>query len=256
MSQDEIFGHRFPAFQSPARGRDADPMTDLLQQLAEGRLLSPDELHVDDLFEGLMEPAEVRQTVKQWLEDINRDQKNHIEVGSAPCCQRKMLPKPFAQAFRVLAISQGWAWEAVCQAVFAMQAFLEHPETRLKEFAEEIHDRGPSIPAFAGLAASDRKSSLVKWVSGMMIDVPELPDDVRSGTTVCNDGTLRGLREALSNYSRGGLISDEVSNTYCTSFSEAKEKSGIHYVNRSKMCTYCSQERDSSQAGLVRGAML
>ncbi|CAJ1423332.1 unnamed protein product [Effrenium voratum] len=238
---DPVFGFAFADFKPPEHKPEEDEFIQLVTRLRAGQSLPDAEIHPADLFADISEPTQVRKTVYAWLEDITVCEDNHFTVGSTSYPFRKMVPKPFYAAMRSLALSQGWAL-----------AYLENPSTRLREYEEEAHTRGAGISAFAGLSASDRKSSLVKYISRDMINVEHVPPEVREGRTTCNDGTLRGFRDTLTEHKRAGVISDEVSNTYLTSFSEQQTKTGVHYMQRSKMCTFCSQERDSFSAGSGR----
>ena len=87
-----------------------------------GQSLPDAEIHPADLFADISEPTQVRKTVYAWLEDITVCEDNHFTVGSTSYPFRKMVPKPFYAAMRSLALSQGWALEALHQGVLCMQA--------------------------------------------------------------------------------------------------------------------------------------
>lgn len=172
---------------------------------------------------------------------------DHTEVGRASYPFRKMMPAPYHKALQCLSQANGWSLEACHQALICMIPWLEHSETRLREFKEEKHTRPTNIPAFVGMAASDRKSSLKTFMTSTFLQVPELPAWMKNGQAVCNDGTLLGFRSAIEAYGRTGLVSDEISNSYETSQSERQQ--GVHYLGRPKMTTFARCERDLSLTG-------
>ena len=154
-----------------------------------------------------------------------------MEVGKAPAIPfNRMMPVPFFDAINTISVANGWSFEATHQGMMCMVAWMEHSETRLREFPGERYSRPCNVPCFAGLAASDRKSSLKTWLTVDLLDAEDMPENIKLGKCVCTDGTLKGFRNAIEHHGRTGIVSDEISNTYETPFSE--KQSGIHYAGK------------------------
>ena len=171
-----------------------------------------------------------------------------MEVGKTPIFAfSRMMPAPFFDAINTMSVANGWSFEAAHQGFMCMVSWMEHNETRLREFATERYARPCNVPCFAGLDASDRKSSLKTWLTVDLLNVEGMPENIKLGKCVCTDGTLKGWRNSIEVHNRTGIVSDEVSNTYETSFSE--KQNGIHYAGRSKMATFTSCERDQGLTG-------
>eukprot|EP00969_Alexandrium_andersonii_P339290 14997947-Alexandrium_andersonii.AAC.1 len=75
---------------------------------------------------------------------------------------------------------------------------------------------------------------------------------MQSGKWLGADGTVRELRDAFKAFGRAGIRSSEVNATYRTSASDAAE-SGVHVLNKTKVCTWTHSERDGNLTG--RGAL-
>lgn len=98
--------------------------------------------------------------------------------------------------------------------------------TRLRVFETERY----ALPSnFAGLEASDCKSSLETWLTQNLLDVEAMPECIKWGCVCgCADGTL-GWRNAIEHHDRSGTVSSEVTNT-CEIDSE--KQSGIHCASQ------------------------
>ena len=157
------------------------------------------------------------------------------------------MPLPFAEAIKALALGEGWHPECLVQEVGARAAFVEHHGTQLKAEEHEMHKRCPSIACLRGASASARKSSLKTFGDEMICKNSASPADFATKNFFLTDGTLRGIRDAIVANSRCAIVSDECSNTYKTPWSEKGK--GIHYLQRSKMCTYVNAEADDACTG-------
>ena len=73
------------------------------------------------------------------------------------------------------------------------------------------------------------------------------PPDFANKEFFLTDGTLRGIRNAIMAHNRCAIVSDECSNTYKTPWSERGK--GIHYLQRSKVCTFVHAEADDACTG-------
>jgi|OrbCmetagenome_4_1107370.scaffolds.fasta_scaffold350037_1 hypothetical protein len=83
--------------------------------------------------------------------------------------------------------AHGWSFEASHQGFMCMAAWMEHNETRLREFATGRYSRPCNVPCFAGLDASDRKSSLKTWLTVELLDVEGMSENIKLGKCVCTD---------------------------------------------------------------------
>jgi len=93
-----------------------------------------------------------------------------------------------------------------------------------------------------------RKSSLSEYGLSLIQDSPDATLDMKSGKWLAMDGTVRGLRDAFKAFQRGGVRSCEVSATYKTSDSPPNQ-TGVHYLNKTKVCTWAHSERDGNLTG-------
>ena len=59
-----------------------------------------------------------------------------------------------------------------------------------------------------------RKTSLKIYTTETLLDSADAPQDIRSGAHTSTDGTVKGVRAGLSENSRSGNVSDEISTTY------------------------------------------
>ena len=193
-------------------------------------------------------PKEAHETVLRWLQEILADSRSHRSIGADPIFSlRGLLPVPFQKALARVSAKEGWPAESLMNAMFTNIGWLEHHHTRLLEYPGEEHGRSPNIPCFHGMDPSARKSSLKEYCSSTLLNVEEAPEFIRDGLATSTDGTVRGHRTSIVSYQRSGVVSDEVSNTYETPYSE--QGRGIHYLGRSKLATYVNCERDTQVTG-------
>ena len=200
------------------------------------------------LFEGFGDESEAYNTITKRLGDIVTDERSHKDlVSDVHFTVRNLVPLPFADAVRALAQGEGWHPECLIQEVAVRAAFVEHHGTQLKADAHEMHKRCPSIACLRGASASARKSSLKTFGDDLICKNNASPADFANREFFLTDGTLRGIRDAIVGYNRCAIVSDECSNTYQTPWSEKGQ--GIHYLQRSKMCTFVNAEGDDSCTG-------
>ena len=200
------------------------------------------------LFEGFKDESEAYNTITKKLGDIVTDERSHKDlVSDVHFTVRNLVPLPFADAVRALAQGEGWHPECLIQEVAVRAAFVEHHGTQLKADALETHKRSPSIACLRGASASARKSSLKTFGDDLICKNNASPADWANRQFFLTDGTLRGIRDAIVGYNRCAIVSDECSNTYETPWSEKGK--GIHYLQRSKMCTFVNAEGDDICTG-------
>ena len=122
--------------------------------------------------------------------------------------------------------------------------FLEHHQTRIRLSDKALHCISPNIAVMIAAASSARKSSLIRFTTDLILSDTS-PCEGMNPTTreiMVNDATLKGLRQALLKYRRCSVTTDEIVNSYYTTWSENAQ--GVHYFSRTKMCTYLNAERD------------
>ena len=108
-----------------------------------------------------------------------------------------LVPAPFRVAIQVVALAEGWPHEALLLAIVSNVGWLEHPETRLKVRARDVHSRTPNFPIFIGGDPSIRKSSLKQYTSRTLLQsastlrpISEM-EPRRVGTARCEATALR-----------------------------------------------------------------
>ena len=82
--------------------------------------------------------------------------------------------------------------------LFCVTGWLEHVDTRLKVSHDEEHMRTPTLAAFHGSRASNRKSSMQAWLLQELLADGNLPDGVRQSGCICTDGTDTGTIYEIS----------------------------------------------------------
>ena len=191
---------------------------------------------------------EARETILRWLREILADDRGHRVIGADPTFSlRGLLPVPFQRVLARVSAKEEWPVESLMNAVFSNVGWLEHHHTRLREYPGEEHGRSPNIPCLHGMDPSARKSSSKEYCTSTLLALEEAPEFIRDGLATGTDGTVRGHRTSIVSYQRSGVVSDEVSNTYETPYSE--QGKGIHYLGRSKLATYVNCERDTQVTG-------
>jgi hypothetical protein len=228
----------------------SDPVVAALEKVskASSRRELDKAVHSLALFDGFGCESAAYDTITKRLGDIVTDDRSHKElVSEVHFTVRNLVPLPFADAVKALAQGEGWHPECLVQEVGARAAFVEHYGTQLKAGEQEMHKRCPSIACLRGASASARKSSLKTFGDNMICRNSASPANFASRDFFLTDGTLRGIRDAIVGNNRCAIVSDECSNTYETPWSEKGK--GIHYLQRSKMCTYVNAEGDDSCTG-------
>ena len=107
--------------------------------------------------------------------------------------------------------------------------------------------RTPTLAAFHGSRASNRKSSMQAWLLQELLADGNLPDGVKQSGCICTDGTVRGHRNNLWNFRRSGLSSE----CYKTSLTDP----GIpqsKLASKSLVNKFVHSERDASISGAMR----
>ena len=217
--------------------RDASTLSDLRAQV-----------YPADLCRGLINTSAVKQTVLQWLREIDSDPRDHQQIGADPIFSiRLLVPIPYWKAITTVSMQQGWPAEALLQGVSVNTGWLEHHATRLVDVPDAHHKRTPNIAAFYSAPPSLRKSSLKELVASKLIATESMPDVLRDGSLVCGDGTVKGLKACIQNHDRAGLVSDEVTSCYETPWAESSR--GVHFACKSKLLSYVNTERDSTITG-------
>ena len=235
---------------SDRREEISDPVVAALEQVrkASNQRELDKAVHSLALFEGFGCESAAYDTITKRLGDIVTDGRTHKDlVSDVHFTVRNLVPLPFADAVRALAQGEGWHPECLVQEVAVRAAFVEHHGTQLKAEEHEMHKRCPSIACLRGASASARKSSLKTFGDELICKNSASPADFANRDFFLTDGTLRGIRDAIVGHNRCAIVSDECSNTYETPWSEKGK--GIHYLQRSKMCTYVNAEGDDSCTG-------
>ena len=187
------------------------------------------------------------ETTMAALQCMAKDGRSHKDlVTDVQYTVRDMFPAPVAKAITTVAARNGWHAECLAQEVVASAAFCEHPGTRLKAHMSEWHSRSPCIAYLRGASMSARKSSLKTYGDDLVFKNPASPQNFKDRAFIAADSTLRALREHMQKHQHCAIISDECSNTYETPWSEGGK--GLHYLIRSKVCTYVNAESDDSTA--------
>jgi len=200
--------------------------------------------HPDGLFQGLQNERETRATARAWLHEMMEDARDHRALGmAAEFSIRLLVPKPFRTAILAVASREGWQPEAVMQGVMSNINWFEHHATQLKETARESHSRKATIPMFGAGQPSTRKTSLAAFISRELHDVPGVPDE----GCRCSDGTMRGFLNCIASYSRGGLVTDEITTSYETSLAQSVK--GVHLVGKPKVNTFVNGETSITMTG-------
>ncbi|CAK0893581.1 unnamed protein product [Prorocentrum cordatum] len=207
-------------------------------------------LHPTGLFNGLQDERGARETAKQWLGEMLADPRDHKEVGMDPSFSiRLLLPRPFRTAVVAVASREGWQLEALMKGIMSNAGRLEHHATVLEETADETRSRKPTIAIFGAAMPSTRKTSLARFVSVSLLDDTDEGRQLQACT--CGDATLRGLLNCISTHERSGLVNDEITTAYDTTFSQGSR--GCHYAGKPTMLKFVNGERSITLCWGVRG---
>ena len=114
--------------------------------------------------------------------------------------------------------------------------------------SDYVHEVSPGIMVILGGAASSRKTSNNAFATSMLHDSPHA--DTKLKETFLVEATLKGCRTSLLNLGAFALVSDEISNSLQTPWSDPS--SGINFMSRSKLNTFSQAEPDAVITGLGR----
>ena len=238
---------------------DDEPLPDPLESIRETlRAVATTEalsevLEPKDLFANCRNIHELQTTIIKALEEVCQGNPESVaDVANDPRFELHLqLPKPMFQAIRVIGKAEGWPLEALCQGLMAGVGWLHHEGTRISIQRDENHGRTTAIPSFFAAPPSCRKTSLHQFLTDDLLGVPGIPKYAQAKEAFSNSGTLRGHRNNLYNFSRTGLATSEVTETYRTS----KSGDGIppsQFAQKSHVNKWCHSEPDRSITGQVR----
>lgn len=205
-------------------------------------------LHPTEMCIG-MGDTDVHSTVLSWLKDIHGDTRDHLQLASdlSLASIRSFVPTPFRLAITTVAKREGWNTEALLAGIVSNCGWLEAPGTRLRIEPTETWSRAPITQVMLAGDPSMRKSSLKQFVTEDLLSSPDVPPEIRSRNCIDGEATVKGLRSSMQSYSRAGLVSDEISTTYCT---DKKQGTGsLHYIDVNKLCTWLNGEPDIVATG-------
>ena len=95
-------------------------------------------LYPPTLFEGFRNPDEAYKTVRMWLEEIEADTRNHLQLGSDMNWDIRLTESAlYANCSLCLSKKNGWNAESLQLLLDANLAFLENSGTKLKLRKEE-----------------------------------------------------------------------------------------------------------------------
>ena len=134
--------------------------------------------------------------------------------------------------------------------LFTVTGWLEHVDTRIQISEGEEHARTPTLAAFFGSRASNRKSSMHKWLLQELLDIDTLPHGVKGSAAIATDATIKGHRNNLYSYRRSGLSSTELSETYKTSWTDPSIPQA-KLAAKSLINKFVHSERDASLTGAM-----
>lgn len=211
-----------------------DAVSDLRECISEERL--EELLHPPGLCARFSTEHEAYLTVKDICATALRDTRTPLQVGDDPVFRAELLmPRPFRRAIASVCRREQWPEEAFHQGIMALIGWMEHHGTRLHVRGPSGHSRTTNVPALYGAPPSMRKSSMLSYLQ-KLLDSEDIPEILREWRACCGDGTLRGHKNNLYNYSRSGLVNSEVSTAYKTSMSD--DVAGAHFASRAAWSTW------------------
>ena len=224
-----------------------DPLEKLLQQINDCQDMTSlrSLIHPQGLFADLNSADKTYATVREWLNQIKSDHRNHCELSQASYSIKLLVPIPFAVAIQTVSLAEGWPPEALAIAIGSNVGWLEHHGTRLKQRRNDAHSRGQNIGFFQGMDPSMRKSSLKTFVTQTCLQGANILTEIRDGTATCVDGTIKGHRNCILNTHRSGIEADEVTGAYQCSSGDRDTQRGMHFAPREKILGFVNGERDS-----------
>ena len=209
-------------------------------------------------FQALLHPTEmcigmgdkdVHNTMVAWLKEIHADTRDHLELAKdlSLASIRLFVPTPFRLAITTVAKREGWNAEALLACIVSNSGWLEAPGTRLKIEPSETWSRAPITQVMLAGDPSMRKSSLKQFVSEDLLASPDVPSEVRNRNCINGEATIKGMRSSMHSFGRAGLVSDEISTTYCTD--KRQGGASVHFVDTNKLCTWLNGEPDTVATG-------
>ena len=146
-NEDFKFSFKDATKRSSDREREiSDPVVAALENVrkAQSQRELAKAVHSLTLFDGFHNEQAAYNTVTKRLEEIVADTRSHKDmVSEVQFAVRNLVPLPFAEAIKALALGEGWHPECLVQEVGARAAFVEHHGTQLgeKEFTQDIRRR-------------------------------------------------------------------------------------------------------------------
>ena len=161
-----------------------DPLTNWLETFLtlseEDDLLQ--HLHCQDLFQGIGKGDGCYATVRQWLQEIWEDNREHREVAAdSRFTTRTLLPKPFEISLRAVARKEGWETETLMAPFLGNIGWMESPGVRLRLREDEEHKRSCVVQVVCAGEPSMRKSSLKDFAAKTLLSHADVPETLRTG---------------------------------------------------------------------------
>ncbi|CAJ1403999.1 unnamed protein product, partial [Effrenium voratum] len=252
VESDERLGFAFRPSRETA-DRRSDPAQLILSKLQEcasdvdlGAVSEPVQLFLECETD-----QKLYQATFAMLERVTASKNTLVEVGDDSAFDINLLaPVPIITAVQTMCKAQGWWAEAALQGLFTVTGWLEHVDTRIQISEGEEHARTPTLAAFFGSRASNRKSSMHKWLLQELLDIDTLPHGVKGSAAIATDATIKGHRNNLYNYRRSGLSSTELSETYKTSWTDPSIPQA-KLAAKSLINKFVHSERDASLTGAM-----
>ena len=104
-----------------------------------------------------------------------------------------------------------------------------------------VHTINPDKPVLCAAAPSDKKTSLCETTTDFLTRSAWAPTYIKQQQVFAVDGSVRGLREAITHFKRVSCTTDEIVAMIHTPWSESGSNV---YIPRSKLCTFSQGERD------------
>ena len=104
-----------------------------------------------------------------------------------------------------------------------------------------VHTINPDKPVLCAAGPSDKKTSLCESTTDFLTRSAWAPNFIRQQQVFAVDGSVRGLREAITRFKRVSCTTDEIVAMIQTPWSES---SSTVYIPRAKLCTFSQGERD------------
>ena len=207
-------------------------------------------LHCQDLFQGMGAGDGCYATVRQWLQEIWEDEREHREVAAdSRFTTRTLLPKPFEISLRAVARKEGWETETLMAPFLGNIGWMESPGVRLRLHEDEERTRSCVVQVVCAGEPSMRKSSLKDFAAKTLLSHADVPEILRTGAAWSSDGTIKGIRGSIQVQNRAGLVSDEIADVCAVGPSACgrRHKTGLLYGNKEKLRTWLNCEDDRSR---------